>query len=253
MTKYFAPALDKGLDILEYLSGQSIPQSQQEIALGIERTPNEIYRMLVSLENRGYIAKDPISSKYSLTLRLFQLAHHHSPVDTMVKAAEIHMENLAHSINQSVHLSVLHHNKLMIVSQARSLTPVSLSVEIGSLFPLERTVSGKVILANLTKTKSKQILASSDGYKAMTADEKKLLQSDLVDMKGQSCASNKSLLTEGVTDFAAPVYNMQKNVVAVLAVSALTSQMRKLVSVETIEKELVETVEKIRVSLGINS
>ena len=62
MTKYYAPALDKGLDILEYLSDQSIPQSQQDIAIGIERTPNEIYRMLVSLEKRGYIAKDPVSS-----------------------------------------------------------------------------------------------------------------------------------------------------------------------------------------------
>ena len=251
MTKYYAPALDKGLDILEFLSAQSIPQSQQEIALGIERTPNEIYRMLVSLENRGYIAKDAVSGKYSLTLRLFQLAHHHSPVDTLVKASEMHMESLAQSINQSVHLSILYHNQLMVIAQVKSQTPVSLSVEIGSLFPLEKTISGQVILAHLTTEKKNQILNSSPVFSAMN----KIEQSEFVKhtelLKQQKISSNKSQLTEGVTDFASPIIDMNNEAIAVLAVSTLTSQMRTLVSSEIIEKEIFTTVENIKRALGI--
>lgn len=251
MTKYYAPALDKGLDILEFLSSQSVPQSQLEIATGIERKPNEIYRMLISLENRGYIAKDSVSGKYSLTLRLMQLAHHHSPVETLVKSSEMHMVNLAHCINQSVHLGVLYHNKLMIIGQAKSQTPVSLSVEIGSLFPLEKTNSGKLILANINDEKRTQILASCDEYQSMKKSEQKDLQSQLLNLKGKKSNSQKSLLTEGVTDISAPIFNMRNEVVAVLAVSTLTSQMRTLVSPDVIEAEILKTVEKIQASLGI--
>ncbi|MGQ1784769.1 MULTISPECIES: IclR family transcriptional regulator [unclassified Saccharicrinis] len=251
MTKYDAPALDKGLDILEFLSAQSVPQSQLEIATGIDRKPNEIYRMLVNLEKRGYIVKDPSSVKYNLTLRLFQLAHHHSPVDTMVRASEMHMRNLSYCINQSVHLSVLHHNKLMVIAQVQSQTPVSLSVEIGSLFPLEKTISGKVTLANLEEQKKNQILSLCDDYQSMKAAEKKELQAELLQIKGKPCVSNKSMLTEGITDFSAPVFNMRNEVIAVLAVSTLTSQMRKLVSAEEIEREILSTVSMIRESLGI--
>ena len=70
-SKYQAPALDKGLDILEYLASQSVPLSQTDIATGIDKSPNEIYRMLMSLEGRGYIIRDEISGKYRLSLKLF--------------------------------------------------------------------------------------------------------------------------------------------------------------------------------------
>jgi len=251
MNKYYAPALDKGLDILEFLSAQSFPQSQLEIATGIHKTPNEIYRMLISLEKRGYIGKDPISGKYSLTLRLFHLAHSHSVVDTIAKAAEIHMENLALSINQSVHLSILYQNKLLIIAQARSRTPVSLSVEIGSLFPLEKTISGRVILANMDDNKQKQLLETCEEYQKWKKDEKKELLAELSQIKGRECNIRKSMLTEGVTDFSSPIFNMRNEIVCVLAVSTLTSQMRKLVSQDEIEKEIVETARKIRETLGL--
>lgn len=251
MNKYYAPALDKGLDILEFLSAETFPQSQHEIANGIHKTPNEIYRMLISLEKRGYIAKDPISGKYSLTLRLFHLAHSHSPVDTIAKASEIHMENLALNINQSVHLSVLYQNKLLIIAQARSRTPVSLSVEIGSLFPLEKTISGRVILANLDESKQKQLLETLEEYKKWSDAEKSDFYEQLGQIKGKACNMRKSMLTEGVTDFASPIFNMRGEIVCVLAVSTLTSQMRMLVSSEEIEKEIVDTARKIRETLGI--
>lgn len=53
MQKYQSPALDKGLDILEYLSLNDTPQSQTEISHGTQKKPNQIYRMLVCLEERG--------------------------------------------------------------------------------------------------------------------------------------------------------------------------------------------------------
>ena len=44
--RYSAPALEKGLDILEFLSESREPQSLQQIGDGVGRTKGEIFRMV---------------------------------------------------------------------------------------------------------------------------------------------------------------------------------------------------------------
>lgn len=71
--RYRAPALDKGLDILELLSGIDGGLTQAEIAKHLGRSPNEFYRMLDRLVRRGYVTRLE-GDRYSLTLKLFGLA-----------------------------------------------------------------------------------------------------------------------------------------------------------------------------------
>lgn len=94
MAKYQSPALEKGLDILEYLSLLNTAQSQTEIALGIHKKPNEVNRMLVCLEEKGYINKSQVSGKYSLSLKLYHLSHRHPPINFLRKVAIHAMQEL---------------------------------------------------------------------------------------------------------------------------------------------------------------
>ena len=55
--RYRAPALDKGLDILELLAGIDGGLTQAEIAKRLGRSPNEFYRMLDRLVRRGYVTR----------------------------------------------------------------------------------------------------------------------------------------------------------------------------------------------------
>jgi DNA-binding IclR family transcriptional regulator len=57
-TSYPVPALEKGLDLLEFLSAQGVPQSLADLARGLGRSASEIFRMLNCLERRGYIGRD---------------------------------------------------------------------------------------------------------------------------------------------------------------------------------------------------
>ncbi len=81
--RYRAPALDKGLDILEVLSATDAGLTQAEIAKALDRSPNEICRMLDRLVRRGYIARTT-TDRYELTLKLFALAHRHAPMRRLV-------------------------------------------------------------------------------------------------------------------------------------------------------------------------
>ena len=62
--KYRAPALDKGLDILELLSEQSDGLTRTEIVKAMGRGPSEIYRMLERLVARGYAPRPQQRSIY---------------------------------------------------------------------------------------------------------------------------------------------------------------------------------------------
>ena len=88
--RYSAPALEKGLDVLELLASQPHALSLQEFAQRLERSSAELYRMLDVLVQRGWLARLPDAS-YGLTLRLFELAHRHPPVGRLLDVAVPHM------------------------------------------------------------------------------------------------------------------------------------------------------------------
>lgn len=55
--KYRAPALEKGLDILELLARNSSPMTTSQMACALGRSVSELFRMVLALEYRGYIAQ----------------------------------------------------------------------------------------------------------------------------------------------------------------------------------------------------
>ena len=71
---YKAPALDKGLDILELLSLHSDGLSQVTIASYLKKSVNEIYRMLSTLKHRKYIEFDLNTDQYKLSYKILFLS-----------------------------------------------------------------------------------------------------------------------------------------------------------------------------------
>lgn len=221
--KYQAPALDKGLDILEYLSAQSIPLSQTEIATGLDKSPNEIYRMLMSLESRGYILRDEVSGKYRLSLKLFYLSHRHSPVDELRKAAQYPLEELANKVRQSCHLSILYMNQVMVIIHAKSPGPIALSIEEGNLFPLPLTASGRVFLTYMPDTEREIVLNSNQIYSGYPDKEKKKFLNSLLEVQSKGAYIRNSDLADGVIDVSVPIGRSNTGIIACLTVSSLTA------------------------------
>ena len=248
MSKYKAPALEKGLDILEYLSERAIPQTQAEISQGLDKSPNEIYRMLACLEDRKYINKTTIG-QYSLSMKMYQLSHRHSPVEGLVRSAKQHMDDLANRTKQSCHLSVLHYGELLIISQSESPGAVSLSIKVGSLFPLLQTSSGKVLLAFENEEKRNHIIETSNYYSEQDENYRIDFLKDINAIKKNGYHLSSSELTVGVTDISVPVIGLNKDIMCVLAISSLNPITRKQDN-NILIKELKQTANKITAELS---
>jgi DNA-binding IclR family transcriptional regulator len=160
--RYRAPALDKGLDILELLAGTEEALSQAEIAKALDRSTNEIYRMLDRLVRRDYVLRTQ-GERYELTLKVFELAHARPPIRRMVSQATPVLRRFAREAEQACHLVIHDRNILVVVAQVDSPGYWNVSIRVGSRISLVNTGSGHVFLAFASKEERKLMLEARDG------------------------------------------------------------------------------------------
>src|SRR5580693_10616601 len=146
--RYPTPALEKGLDILELFASTPGGLTVSEVARMLNRTVSEIFRMLLCLEQRGYLTQSQNREKYHLTLRLFRLAQEHPPTKRLVTEALPVMHSLAHKLRQSCHLGVIEGGHVVILAQVDSPESTGFYVKVGSKVDLMHAATGHVILAH---------------------------------------------------------------------------------------------------------
>ncbi|AWB65908.1 IclR family transcriptional regulator [Saccharobesus litoralis] len=248
--KYAVPALDKGLDILEFLANQELPRSQTEIAHGLGRSANEIYRVLVGLEARGYLIRDELSGRYRISLKLYNLSRTISPIDQVRQCALPHMEDLAVKIGQSCHLCMLYQSQAMVIVQARSHSPVSIDIAEGSMFSTLATASGRVLLANSTNEVRDMILERDSVFAKMSQAKRKALFSELDDIKEQGFYVAESDFSEGVCNFATLIGQPEGFVVASLAVPSLLQYGNNQFDQQQMQELVITAANSITQQLG---
>jgi DNA-binding IclR family transcriptional regulator len=143
---YSAPALEKGLDILEMLCRSEQPLTQKEIAVKLGRSVGEIYRMVTCLVDRNYVTQVDDSS-YTVTTKLFELSHINPPTHRLLFEALPIMQRLAKELDQSCHLTVYSQGKQVVLAKVDTPSGMGFSVRAGSELDVLISASGRVLLA----------------------------------------------------------------------------------------------------------
>jgi DNA-binding IclR family transcriptional regulator len=212
--RYRAPALDKGLDILELLASTDESFSQAEIAKALARTPNEIYRMLDRLVHRGYVVRSP-GDRYELGLKLFALSHQHAPMRRLVSQAIPVMRRFARAAGQSCHLAVYDRGGVTVVAQTDSPFYWGLSVRVGARVGLYNTGSGHVLLA-FSSSREQAFMRSEHENTQDDSRPPKDLDARLNEIRRQGHEVMPSQQTEGVHNLSVPVLGPDGSAVAAL-------------------------------------
>ena len=229
---YSAPALEKGLDIIELLSNSNSGLSQADIAKKLKRTVNEIYRMLTILVSRNYIELNHESDCYLLTYKLLKISSRHQPIKNLMKKSIQIMREIAQLSNQSLHLSIYYAGKLLIISQVDSPSKTNYSVPAGSTFDLLATSSGRVILAYQTVEERKRRLQRRKLFlqyedkklsnsKEIHTLEKKFSTKTVHEIIKNKCEVVKSLQVDGVTNICMPIFDHTNHAIAAMTIPYL--------------------------------
>lgn len=253
---YGAPALEKGLDILELMAEQGEQASgvlagdgltQKQIADRLGRTPSEIFRMLACLERRGYVRRRrPSSELYVLTARLFALAHRHPPTRNLLEHALPAMRLLARQSSQSCHLAVRYDQEILIQAQVESPDPRNLGVRVGSRFPLLETGSGRALLAFMDLAQREQLLDDM----SVAPRRRQALRRELDEVRKRGLVKAESHSIEGVIDLSAPVLDHAGNAQAAITVPFLRRRRQQQVDVDEVATFLLTTAADVSVHIG---
>jgi DNA-binding IclR family transcriptional regulator len=203
LPKYRAPALDKGLDIIELLAAASVPLSIADISDGVGRSRGEIFRMLQVLEERSYIARGEGDIGYSITPKLFRLGMEQPQVKSVVEAALPVMHRLANEIGQPCHLVVPSGEQIVVVARIDPPGDIGLVVRVGHRRPMSHSTSGSVLLAFQSDEVRMHWIETIAGYEP-DLDHKKLLKT-IKQTRLRGYASDPSQVVDGVTDLSAPI------------------------------------------------
>jgi DNA-binding IclR family transcriptional regulator len=171
--RYRAPALEKGLDILELLSDRPEGLSQTDIARTLDRSVGEIFRMLNCLVERGYLAIQRPGDRYILTLKLFELSHKNPPINRMLDQALPLMKELTHEVHQSCHLAVVEAGHGVVVAQVDNPGHIGFAVRVGSVMNLAISASGRVLLAFQSDEDRARILARDESVSAADSESER--------------------------------------------------------------------------------
>ncbi|WP_114097503.1 IclR family transcriptional regulator [Thalassospira profundimaris] len=246
--KYRAPALSKGLDILELLASEVDGLSQIAIAKQLDRNTSEIFRMLMVLCQRGYIEQREEDDRYQLTTKMFEVAHRHPPIRRLTSIAGDAMQRLANEVNQSMHLAIIHSGHVLVIAQVDCQDNNITAVRLGAQINIFDTASGRVLAAWMEQEALDKLMNEvgkepSDKYQAFL--------DDLPNVRAAGYCESQSLTIAGVLNLSAPIFDFSGKVVAALTVPFI--QRLSGTSVATVEEcreRLIEVTTDISRRLG---
>jgi DNA-binding IclR family transcriptional regulator len=214
--RYRAPALDKGLDILELLAQQPQGLTRAEIVKEMDRSASEIYRMLERLVARQYVTRSLAGDRYALSLKLFALANRHPPVSRMVNQALPVMDAFANQAEQSCHLGLYDRGNVLIAAQINSPRGWSFSLHRGARVGLLDTASGQVLLAFSQADDAARMRAEHTAVDGEVAITEAKLQATLEGIRTRGFLERDSQQSFGVVDISFPILGPDHTALAAL-------------------------------------
>lgn len=207
--KSAVPSVEKALDVIELLADAPEGLTMNEIVERLGRTMGEIYRVVVYLAERGYLEQSGATSRYSLTLRLFEISHRYDPTERLLSKAMPLLEQFRFRTDQSCHLGVLSERRVLILASVPSPRPAGYSVRTGAIFDLQQTSTGNVILAfSADSVRAEFIEGLPEGARGPA-------MARLKEIVEQGYEDRNSTLVDGVRNLSAPVFDSRGVVAAI--------------------------------------
>ncbi|MBN8907013.1 MAG: IclR family transcriptional regulator [Rhodospirillales bacterium] len=214
-----APALEKGLDLLEALAVEDGALTQKQLAARVGRSVSEVFRMLGVLERRGYIARDAKTGEYSLTLALFRLATHHPPMRRLQRVALPIMQALADTTGLGCHLSMLSSGQLLIVGVADPDRPMGWAVKLGGVFPFAPSYVSARVLAAFQRDRRREEMVRLLAAEAAQEEAALTQRLDRIAAAGYDLVASE--LIDGFIDISCPILDEHGQAAAALTLPFL--------------------------------
>lgn len=252
MTRYAIETLERGLSVLSLFTRESSELSLTEIARSADLNMTTSLRIASTLEEAGYLQRDPDTKRYRPSLKVLQLGFSAVHSLDVRKAARPHLEHLSRATGETVSHAALDGLEIIYVDRIRNRQIVGVVLGIGSRLPAHCTSMGKAMLAHLPVDDLKRLLQPSE-LSPCTANTKitvEDLTQDLESVRRRGYAINDEELAIGLRAVAAPVWDDSHTVVAAINISGSTETISRKRMRDELAPQAMQAASDISQALG---
>src|SRR5512136_750261 len=213
-------SLDKGLFLLEVVQEAERPLALHDLWLKLRWDKATVHRLLVTLERRGYLLRDPATRQYTLGLKIAGLYASLTRNFDLQKLTRPHLERIARETTETAHLAIPVGGDIVFIDRVGSRESLSVTTRIGAREPMYCTALGKAILAYVDATEVKDIVQPPlKRYTRRTATTLTELRRILRLVAGNGYAVDDGEYVDGIRCVAAPILNDLGCPIAALGIS----------------------------------
>lgn len=213
---YVIDIIDVALDVIDCLNSGAKAYRASEIArkLGVNRT--RVFRILKTLDARGYVDYDPGTQAYRLGVKFLHIGENVRERLDLRREAEPILVELAEGTGDSAHLLILEGQQAVTIDRRQGGNRLQVASPIGQTHPLHVGASPKILLAYLPEAERERILASLDfqQFTPRTIRNVDELRLCLEEIRRQGYAVDEEDYEQGVYAIGAPVHDGTGRVIA---------------------------------------
>jgi DNA-binding IclR family transcriptional regulator len=229
----------KASKILDLILNESRHMGISDFSRHLNMPKATIQNMVFTLEQIGYIEKDPMTMKYRLGPVLFQMGMHYANNMDLTIIARVWLEKLCAEYNESARAGIMMGEKVIVVMEIDPDNSYIAFPGPGSVIPAHTSAIGKILLAYMPDKRRNRII---ENYTFTPLTEKSIttaagLEVDLDDIRKKGIAFDREESLKGLTCVAGPVFNHKEECIASISLSGNT---------ERIESRLTEIINAVK-------
>jgi IclR family transcriptional regulator, KDG regulon repressor len=210
--------VQKALNLLEALVRSDRPRRLTELSRELGLTKPNVYRLLSTLSVLGYVKKDPATTLYSPTLKLWEMGSMLVRNVDLQSVAGPRLRKLADDTRESVQLAVWDAGYVVYIDKVDSSQPLKAITSIGSRVPATVVSTGKAMLAWMDADALDRAMEHVKRHTPLTLMRRKEIERDLEETRERGYSINRGEFRAGVCGVAAPVRDRTGHVVAAVGV-----------------------------------
>ena len=243
-------SVQRALVILRCFTKEDAELGVTQIGKHLDLHKSTASRLLSTLEQEGFVEKNPETEKYRLGLQLVTLAGIALEQIDLREVAAPFLSQLAELTQETVNIVVLSGNECINIDGAASPRPIRYVGRIGRRTPCHCTAAGKVMLAYLSPKVRQSILPNPlTRFTEKTIVDFEKLAQNLTDIRQQGYAITHEEHQQDLSAMAAPIFDHTKQVIAAVTVSGPTYRIGPG-EIEALVEPVLDIARQISAGLG---
>lgn len=236
---YMIQSVSHAIDVLEELCNAGGETGVTELSKRLKLHKNNVFRLLATLELRGYVEQNPETEDYRLGVKALQMGQAYLLQSSLVSRATPVLKNLAESIGETCSLAILQNGQVQFPLSIESKRPVKASARIGVSYPAKLNAAGRLLTAQLSDSVLEEILATNTPQDAA-------IRNQLSELRKSGTIVDRAAIEPDVIAIAALIRGNNQAVIG--AIEVLIPQYRA--KIEGVMTQVAEAAEQLSNSLG---